>query len=72
MRKWKEAASWSSSKIKISPAELTKLRPACEVRSEAAQQLLCQESINMPECLVEKEGGSYHNHESIRVKVIAL
>ena len=71
MRKWKEAASRSSSKIKISLAELTKLRSACEVRSEAARQLFCQELTNMPECLVDKEGCSYHNDKSLLLKVIA-
>ena len=39
MRKRKEAASRSSSKINISLGELTKLRSACEVRSEAAKQI---------------------------------
>ena len=38
MRKWKEAASRSSSKIKISLAELTKLRSACEVRSGEGEE----------------------------------
>ena len=71
MRKWKEAASRSSSKIKISLGELTKLRSACEVRSEVAKQLFCQELSNMPECLVVKEGGSYHNDQSLSFKVIA-
>ena len=71
MRKWKEAASRSSSKIKISLGELTKLRSACEVRSEAARQLFCQVFTNMPECLVVKEGGSYHNDKSLPLKVIA-
>ena len=71
MRKWTEAASSSSSKIKICLGELTKLRSACEVRREAAKQLFCQEFTNMPECLVVKKGGSYHNDQSLFLKFIA-
>ena len=71
MRKWKKAASSSSSKINIRLGELTKLRSACEVRSEAAKQLFCQEFTNMPECLVVKEGGSYCNDKSLLLKFIA-
>ena len=71
IRKWKEAVSRSSSEIKISLGELTKLRSACEVRSEAAKQLFCQEFTNMPKCLVVKEGGSYHNDKYLPLKVIA-
>ena len=58
MKKWKEAATMSSNR-KVSPAEVTKLRPACEVRSGTARQLFCQEFTNILECLVDKEGGSY-------------
>ena len=64
MRHWKIAVALSSSKIKLSTAELTKLRPACEDRSEAARKLVAQEFTNMPECLVSKEGDHFHGDKS--------
>ena len=54
MRNWKVAVSQSSSKIKLSAAVLTKLRPACEFRSEAARKLFSQEFTKMPESSVDK------------------
>ena len=71
MKNWKSAVAQSSSKIKLTPAELTKLRPECEVRSEAARQLFCQEFTNMPECFVDKEGNPFHSDKSDLLKVIA-
>ena len=71
MRNWKLAVAQSLTKIKLSPAELTKLRPACEVRSEAARQLFCQEFTNMPECFVNKEGDAFHGDKADILKVIA-
>ena len=67
--KWNEAASRLSSKIKISPAILTKLTPACEVRNEAF--LLSRIHKHAKNFWWTKKGGSYHNDKSILLKVIA-
>ena len=71
MRNWKLAVYQSSSKIKLSAAELTKLRAACEVRSEAARKLFSQEFTNMPESLVDKEGEAFHGDKADLLKVLA-
>ena len=71
MSKWQTSKAKPISKLKLSNAELTKLRPACEIRPEAARELFKQEFTNMPECFVDKDGDPFHGVKSEILKVIA-
>ena len=65
MSNWQTAKAKPISKLKLSNAELTKLRP------EASCELFKQEFTNMPECLVDKDGDPFHGVKSEILKVIA-
>ena len=71
MKNFKVSEAEDTPKLKISAAEFTKLRPACELWIEGANKLFCTEFTNMPECLVDKDVHVYHNDKSDILTVIA-
>ena len=60
----------TSPQIKLTPATITKLRDACDVREDLARKLFKTEFTGVPECLV-KDGKPYHNQKSQLLDIIS-
>ena len=69
-RDWKSTAN-SSPQIKLTPKVMATLHAACESRPEASRKIFQQEFTRVPECLVDKDGKSFHGTKTDLLSIIA-